>query len=156
MSYQQEISFTSPATASTVIHTEMFTGLDAHNRYTIIAQTLGATGGDLNVYLQGYNGFDWFDFISFPTLTAGDPALNLMGKIRRDSVPPFPFFNWAVIGINDVPAMWAGDVEHGDFTDRLRIIMVAGAGTAAGAVQTIAIHSFEDLVGQHFGVLGAR
>lgn len=159
--YFKKITATSPAAAGTVVHTaDSFTGLGARDYYKIVATTLGPVGGDLNIYLQGYTGEDWFDVASLPTITAADPALSMTGKLYRYSQPMFRFFNWADVGLAAVPAINAGDIDMGDFSDRLRIVFVAGVGTSAGAEQMVSIYGSEStadtLMEQHFNVLGAR
>ena len=139
LAYFKKITVDSPDAAGTVVHSEIFTGLDAGDHFKIVATTLGATGGDLNIYLQGYTSEDWFDVASLPTIAAGDPALSLTGKLYRHSEPLFRFFNWSTVGLGAAPALWASDVDPGDFSDRLRIVCVAGAGTSAGAEQMISI-----------------
>ncbi len=158
--YFQKITATSPAAPGTVVHGTTFTGLEARDHYKIVATTLGPTGGDLDIYLQGYTGEDWFDVASLPTVGAGDPALSLTGKLYRYSQPPFRFFNWADVGLAATPAIVGGDIDMGDFSDRLRIVFVAGIGTTVGASQMVSIYAAESthdrLVEDHFVIMGAR
>lgn len=144
MAYSKQITFTSPAAPSTVAVADQFTGLAGYSRAKIIAETVGATGGDLNIYLQGWNGIDWFDVAALPTLEDGDLAAVISGHIGRQDMPPFPFFNFYEIGLNDAPALWEGGVDMGDFGEKLRILCVAGAGTTAGADIAITVFSYED------------
>jgi hypothetical protein len=97
----------------------------------VVAELVGATGGTLDVFVQlsPDEGQNWYDIIHYPTLAAAAPAVIYQTPISTAT-------NTATavkVGKNLAPALAAGTVVNGAFTDRLRLVMVAGAGTTAGA-----------------------
>lgn len=128
------VTVTSPASASTVVSTEIG-GVDKFDEAMLEASLLGATGGTLDVYLQQYDGVDWWDYAHFAQLAAGAAAVNYALPITRKSQRTAPI----VVGKNGTPALAAAACVGGDFGDRFRIVFVAGAGTSLGAAQTIKV-----------------
>lgn len=96
----------------------------------------GATGGTLDVVLQFSPdcGVTWVDWMRFAQLAAGDP-------ITRSVVAPHKPTAYSA---TTVPLAGPGaamiPVHPGD---RLRVVFVAGAGTSAGAMQTIKVYGVE-------------
>lgn len=113
---------------------------DDGNGIDILAILKGATGGLLDVYIQsGTPDGNWFDLIHFAQLAAGASqivyrtnisalALNAStGGTSSSAATP------NVIGMNTTPALGAALAVQGQGFDRLRLLMVAGSGTSAGA-----------------------
>lgn len=74
----QTISLTTPASASTVVHTTTFLKMAKFKEVTIIGDLVGATGGTLDVYLQckfNQGGtVKWYDWLHFVQLASGGAA----------------------------------------------------------------------------------
>jgi hypothetical protein len=135
---EQVITATSPATASTVVHSVQFGNLDDLESLTIIADIRGATGGTLDVYLQTTHdgGATWFDFAHTVQLTAGAAQVRRAWHVNRAT----PVTASAVIGTATTPALAADTIVGGSWGDALRIVFVAGVSTTAGASQTIRLY----------------
>jgi len=98
----------------------------------IVAELRGATGGTLDVYVQIAAGGDsnaWFDLVHFPQLSAGAPAVFYQAPISNATTTTTPI----VVGKNLAPALAANVVVNGAFSDRMRLVFVAGSGTTNGA-----------------------
>ena len=87
------LTATSPA-AQSIVAGPSIKGLSAYICVRMIADLQGATGGTLDVYLQGFDGDDWFDVVHFAQLAAAElppgdtpdlPAL--LDQLRRLPVP---------------------------------------------------------------------
>jgi hypothetical protein len=135
---EQAITATSPATASTVVHSVQFGNLDDLESLTIIADIRGATGGTLDVYLQTTHdgGATWFDFAHTVQLTAGAAQVRRAWHVNRAT----PVTASTVIGTATTPALAADTIVGGSWGDALRIVFVAGASTTVGASQTIRLY----------------
>jgi hypothetical protein len=70
---EQVITATSPAAASTVVHSAGFANLDDCEALTIVLDLRGGTGGTLDVYLQTSHdgGTTWFDYAHAAQLASG-------------------------------------------------------------------------------------
>jgi hypothetical protein len=92
---------------------------------------VGATGGTLDVYVQTSpdGGLSWFDIIHFVQLAGGGPAVKYSSPISQSTTTAVP----TVVGKNLAPALSAAAVVNGAFSDRMRLVMVAGSGTSVGA-----------------------
>ncbi len=100
----------------------------------IVADLVGATGGTLNVYVQGSpdDGRNWYDIVAFKQLAPGASAVSYQAPISNAVATTAP----SVVGKNLTPALSPGStgaVVNGAFSDRMRLVMVAGSGTSAGA-----------------------
>lgn len=138
----QTVAATSPAAASTVVHTTLFKGSMFTRAEKLVVDALlsGGTSGTLDVYLQKQIASNsWLDFLHFPQLAAGTAkkyTVTITGEGvaivevggGSDAAPGVALA--AGTSVNCIPA---GDV---------RIIFVAGAGTAAGVAQSITITPF--------------
>jgi hypothetical protein len=131
----QVITATSPAAAGTAAATDTATGLHAFEAVQVIGELQGATGGELDVYLQSGVGTRWVDLAHFPQLWDGQAAATWRFTLtRQDSL----FLPFAIdVGFDDSPALWSDFCIQGEFGDEIRVLFVAGAGTSAGAVQTV-------------------
>jgi hypothetical protein len=103
----------------------------------VIAELVGATGGTLDVYLQisPDDGATFYDVVHWPQLTAGGSAVTYQSPISNATTTTAP----TVIGKGLVPALAANTVVNGAFSDRMRLIMVAGSSTSAGAVVRVTV-----------------
>lgn len=129
------ISETSPAAVGTATggHVGMLQNYDS---LTIRATLTGATGGTLDVYLQtSVDGSEWVDYIHFAQIAAAAAAVTKVVVVSRAGQQAAI----TTVGTNTSPALAANAVVGGDFGNQMRVLFVAGAGTSAGAVQTIRI-----------------
>jgi hypothetical protein len=106
-------------------------GLDDYDAIGIDVDLQGATGGTLDVYLQQSpdQGVNWYDIVHWPQLLAAASPIRYGSPISQSTTTTAP----TVIGKNLTPALAAGAVVNGAFSDRMRLVMVAGSGTSAGA-----------------------
>lgn len=138
----QTVTATSPAAASTVIHTVLFTAdICRADRLVIDAALLGATGGTLDIYLQRNVATNvWVDWVHFPQLAAGAVAIKYTLTVTGD--------NTAIVVTGQstdasITAALAVNTSTNTIpTGPVRIVFVAGASTSAGAAQTIRITPF--------------
>lgn len=137
MSEGHVFSDTSPAAAGTAVSASKAGALQRFGALTIIATLTGATGGTLDVYLQVSPdaGVTWYDYAHFAQLADGAAAITKVITVSRagqqTGIP--------TVGTDLSPALAANAVVGGDFGDTMRVLFVAGAGTSAGAVQTIKV-----------------
>lgn len=134
------VTYTSPASATTAINSTKWLGLHNYHWFTIDAVIQGATGGTLDIYLQRLvnrtsAGVEtWADWIHFTQLAAGASAVQYTAGPNADNT-----IN--EVGTGDAttatPALAANTFVGGHPGRELRIVSVAGAGTSAGASQTI-------------------
>lgn len=130
-------SGTTPAAAGTHVETAV-TGLGPFKTASIVAQLIGATGGTLDLYLQGSSdgGTTWYDIAHFAQLASGAGALNKVFSISKGAITALTTTG---IGTLTTPAVGlaAATVVSGDFGDRIRLVEVTGAGASAGAAIVI-------------------
>lgn len=127
----QTVTATSPATPSTAT-LGTFSGLARYTSGTFVATLTGATGGNLDVYLQVWDGANWIDYAHFPQKTAGSGATIVALPVTRN----YQRVATVATGV-DTPALAADVCLGGDFGDVVRVRAVAGAATSAGASQTV-------------------
>jgi hypothetical protein len=130
------ITGTSPATATTAAIGAALLNLGQYRSLHLEITATGATGGTLDLYLQvSYdNGTTWWDYAHLPQLAAGAAAVRYAINVSRaaqSGAAPL------VVGTALTPALAANTVVGGDFGQAIRLIGVGGAGTTAGATQTI-------------------
>jgi hypothetical protein len=108
-------------------------GLDDYDSIGIDCDLVGATGGTLDVYLQQSpdQGVNWYDVIHWTQLASGGAAVHYSSPISQATTTTAPI----TVGKNLSPALASGtnSVVNGAFSDRMRLVMVAGSGTSAGA-----------------------
>ncbi len=127
---------TSPAAASTVVSSVLtLDRLDKFTQAMVVGHFTGATGGDLDVYLQMFDGVDWVDYLHFPQIAAGATIAAYSICINRETEGDF----CAPVGRNATPALPDDTCVGGEFGDRFRVVFVAGVSTSAGASQIIRI-----------------
>lgn len=133
---------TSPAAPGTVASSQPVIGgvdpvlpgvcgfLSDYDGAEIVAEFGGATGGTLDVYVQTSpdEGAHWYDMIHFPQAAAGSGAKVYQAPISTATTTT----TTTAIGKDLSPALANGAVVNGAMTDRIRLVMVAGAGTSAG------------------------
>jgi hypothetical protein len=143
-------SETSPAAAGTAASSQPVTGgvdngipngvcglLGDYEALEVVAELVGATGGTLNVYLQNSvdEGVTWFDVVAWPQLANGAAKVIYQSPLSNATTTT----QTQVVGknlspaLNSTPTATTPNVVNGAFTDRLRLVMVAGSGTSAGA-----------------------
>lgn len=128
------ITGTSPASASTAAIGSPIGGLQIYDSLQIIAIIQGATGGTLDLYLQtSVDGSTWYDYAHFAQLAGAAAQITRTITVARYQQQ----LTATAIGSNLSPALAAGTFLGGTFGSRIRLIGTAGAGTSAGAVQTI-------------------
>lgn len=133
----QVITFTSAASATTTVHTALFTGAIFTAAEGIVwdATITGGTGGTTDVYLQRKLDTNlWADFIHFPQVAAGVTKKYTVSTIGNGAtIVEVGGGTDAAPGVA-LAANTAVDVVPGG---DVRIVVVTGAGTSVGATQTI-------------------
>lgn len=132
---QFDLNGTSPAAASTVIGKAIL-GLQEFGKVVLGSRLLGATGGALDVYIQTTydGGTTWHDVCHFAQVAAAAALAGFVATITRG--PRGTAAITAVNAADGTPALAANTVVDA-LGNGLRVVYVAGAGTSAGAVQTI-------------------
>lgn len=106
----------------------------------VIAEITGATGGSLAVYLQisPDDSASYYDSIAWPVAANGAATAYYQSPISNSTTTTVP----VVVGKNLTPALansGAGTVINGAFSDRMRLVMVAGSGTTKGATVVVKV-----------------
>ncbi len=134
------VTATSPAAASTVVHTERFSNLNRYDSVTAVDAAIeGGVGGTLDVYLQRKLASNsWADWVHFPQLASGGAKIHRTFDSSEVEAAPVT----VGFGTDSAPAvaMAAGKLACGHPGSEVRIIFVAGASTSAGTAQTITLH----------------
>ena len=138
MTQVQTAAFTSPSDTTAVAATPTFRNLDRFSSFIIDAVLTGATGGTLDIYLQRAVGDDWVDWYRFAQVAGSAAAIRR--TITSDMVTltaPLTVGANASVGIaaNTLGARHPGSA--------VRIWQVPGAGTSAGAAQSIKLTCIE-------------
>jgi hypothetical protein len=131
---------TSPAAASTVVSPAMgLGGLSLLDSFLLVATLQGATGGTLDIYLQTADEDAttpvWIDYAHFAQLPAGAAQTKMAFTVSRYAQS----LSGTVVGSGSTPALAQSTMLGGEFGEKFRVVFVAGAGTSAGAVQTISL-----------------
>jgi hypothetical protein len=134
---RQTIAATSPAAASTVALTPTASGLERCHSVTINALVRGATGGTLDVYVQTSHddGATWIDLLHLPQLAAGAAVVRYVTHVARAASTSAT----VVVGSGTSPALALNTLAGGSWGDSMRVLLVAGVSTSAGAAQSIEI-----------------
>ena len=143
-------SETSPSAPGTVASSQTVTSaanylppgvagpVDDYEALDIVAELVGASGGTLDIYVQTNptdDNANWFDLVHFTQLTNGNAAVKYQAPISLYNNAIVP----VVVGKNLSPALAAGASINGAFGSRLRLVMVAGSGTSAGAAVKVTV-----------------
>jgi hypothetical protein len=134
------LSGTSPGAASTTVTTAApcAAALNA-DRLVIDANLVGATGGTLDVYIQRKIAPDtWRDWIHFPQLAAAAAAIRYTATITGDEVTGLVVVGQGTDAAPGV-TLAANTIVNCMPGGALRLVFVAGAGTSAGAAQSVIV-----------------
>lgn len=133
-----KITGTSPASATTAAIGSPIYNISKYDNLVVFATLQGATGGTLDVYLQTSfdGGTTWYDWVHFTQIAAAGAS-----RIYRFS--PSLTNDISTVGSGTSPALSAGSTAGGPWGDQIRCIATAGAGTSAGAAQTILIYGVQ-------------
>jgi len=106
--------------------------LDDYQAISFEAVLMGAVGGTLDVYVQNSPdmGSSWYDYIHFAQLAPGAGTFRYVVSCASGAQN----LSLQTVGYNLSPALAASTAIGGAWGDRFRLVMVAGAGTTAGAV----------------------
>lgn len=143
------ISATSPAAASgagggagtsvTVLSAVGVTAvgdyLSGYQSMRVTATVLGATGGTLDVYLQvSYDGgTTWADYAHYTQLTDGQTPAAVWASSHSRA-------KGQALAARPLVSLAANSAIDGCWGTQARLWFVSGAGTSAGAVQTVVLH----------------
>ncbi len=135
----KKIATTSPATAITSISASVG-GLAAFETVTVLATLTGATGGVLDVYLQGSfdGGVTWYEVCHF-TQVAAAAAAKVYTVVFANAAAMTQVGTGTAVSAGTA-VLTAGTIVGGHPGDQLRAVYVAGASTSAGAAQTFLVH----------------
>lgn len=134
------LTVTSPAAESTAASGEI-RGLDALDAMRIVAIIQGGTGGTLDITMQIASGPTendspvWVDYLAFAQLADGAAQITRTVAVSRAAQQT----TLTAVAVGNTPALAANTVLGGDFGERCRFVMTAGAGTSAGKAQTFHI-----------------
>ena len=138
---------TSPAAPGTALSTQAVSNsgflagiagpLNDGDALAIAADLVGATGGTLDVFVQisPDGGTNWYDMVHFAQLAGGAAATKLFAPVSLFTNITTP----VVVGKNLTPLLATNTVVNGAFSDRCRLVFVAGAGTTVGAAVRITV-----------------
>jgi hypothetical protein len=129
-----DLTATSPSSATTTAQTAITT-VGPYRSMFIYASIQGATGGTLDIYLQVTpdSGTTWVDYAHFPQIAAGAAAIKRVWAVTKQAQQT----TLATVGTGTTPALAANTIVGGEWGSQIRVVFVAGAGTSAGASQTI-------------------
>lgn len=131
--YIGSITATSPATASTAATSDTVSNISDYDWFLLIATLQGATGGTLDVYVQGKMADTWYDWGHFTQLSAAASSVTYQ-------VQPQPNNGAVAVGSGTSPALAADTFLGGYPGDEIRMVFTAGSGTSAGASQTLKVY----------------
>lgn len=131
----------SPAAAGTAVLATLV-GLGQEPVAVVDATLLGATGGVLDIYVQSSVDADqagngtWYDVIHYTQLAAGGAAVRWVATLSRgfNKIAAAPN---SVNPVSGTPTLAANTLIADALGNALRVVAVAGAGTSAGAAQTV-------------------
>lgn len=136
------LSFSSPSSASTTVPAGGLAGAASLTRadaVVIDAILIGGTGGTLDVYLQRKTGSDaWMDWVHFPQIAAGVTkryTITMFGEGAGSTIVEVGGGTTAAPGVALAANTAVNVTPGGD----VRAVCVAGAGTSAGASQSITL-----------------
>lgn len=125
---------TSPASA-TYSRSTPVTGFAQFEWVQIIATVQGATGGVLDIVIEtSADGSTWLELFRTVQLAAGATSATYTVDPTPDGIVTARGKNLTTTFV-----IAAGSCVGGMWLDRMRVRMVAGAGTSAGAVQSVSV-----------------
>jgi hypothetical protein len=119
-------------------------GLSRYSFFQIDALITGGTGGTVDIYLQRLidaTNDIWLDWCHFTQVAATITKRYTVSSIGNGTLVEVGQMNTAFSGSL---VLAAGTCVGGHPGDVLRVLAVAGAGTSAGAGQTVYIHAYEE------------
>lgn len=126
---------TSPAAAGSSRSTAV-SGFSKFLALLFVCDVQGATGGTLDVVIEHSNDkTDWYEYAHLTQLAAGAAAACVTFAAAESKAI-------GAVGKNNAgaPVLAAGTAGAGPCLDALRVRLVAGAGTSAGAVQGVRVY----------------
>lgn len=126
---------TSPAAAGYAVSTAQ-TGFQKFQNLRIDATLTGATGGTLDVVVEtSPDGTNWYEMVHFAQKAAASAATQHVCGLNRANG------TITAIGKNltTTTVLAAGSIADCQWFDRLRVRMIAGTSTLAGAAQSITV-----------------
>lgn len=138
----QTISGTSPASASTAAVGSAVNGLAKYDWLIIDATLIGGTGGTVDAWLQRkIEGQDkWRDWIRFPQVAA---ATTEHYSVQIGTGSTIHQVSQGTTASPGTPTIAADTSIGGHPGDKVRLVVTAGAGTSAGATQTIHVSGWQ-------------
>jgi hypothetical protein len=137
-----QLTMASPNAPGTLLGTAgnggLVSRLDEWENLLITSALTGATGGVLDVYLQtSYDeGTRWVDYAHFAQVSNGQGLTKSSSRVTKfQGVSNFPS-----VGFDGSPALAANTVIGGPFGQQMRLVLVAGSGTTAGAFQNVTLY----------------
>jgi hypothetical protein len=125
---------TSPASA-TYSRSTAVTGFSQFEWIQIVATIQGATGGTLDIAIEtSADGSTWLELCRFVQLAAGATAATYTVDPTPDGIITARGRNLTTTFV-----LAAGSCVGGMWLDQMRVRMVAGSGTSAGAAQAISV-----------------
>jgi hypothetical protein len=112
--------------------------LDDVDAVDVVVTFGGTTNGTLDVYVQinpDGKGSTWVDIIHFTQAAGGSAAKTYEAPISNSTTTTQAL----QVGTNLNPALAANVVVNGAFSERMRLVMVAGAGTNSTTTVTAII-----------------
>lgn len=134
-------SFTTANSAGTEIF-DLFRNLKGYQRFTVLAEMTGPTGGTLDIYLQRRvttnKWVDWAHFTQVAATATRDESIDMVSTDLTVSTPG--------VGTDAAPgvALAAATFTGGHPGDEVRVIAVSGAGTTLGAAQVVTVMATRD------------
>lgn len=111
-------------------------GLLDYDRLAIISTLTGASGDTLDAYIQrSWDGTTFYDYAHLPQMAANDPA-------ETHAYCPSDTSDIIKVGSGDSPVLAAGEAADGHWGERLRVHLVAGTNTLAGASATFNVFAW--------------
>ena len=135
------ITGTSPASATSALVGAVMNGLQRYDWFTVDAIIIGGTGGTIDVTIQRKIGnlpngtaVDlWVDWLRFPQVAAATTT-----KFSVNVASTNDIYTVGMVATAAFTATLAADTSVGGHPgNSIRVVATAGAGTSAGAVQTV-------------------
>jgi hypothetical protein len=138
-----DMSGTSPSSVTTSVGYTTSTELGVFSTCSGYAVIQGGTGGTLDIYIQtAFKKVNatptWVDVAHFPQLAGGAAAAGFTFTLTRWSPTTSAFFT-PVNTVSGTPVLAVNTVVPGILGYLLRVVYKTGAGTSAGAAQSVLV-----------------
>jgi hypothetical protein len=139
-----DLSSTSPAAPSTAVGATSGTRLGMYSTCSVYVAARGATGGTLDIYIQtlfkqlNTSPGMWVDVAHLPQQAAAGALTGYTFALTRWSPTTAAIFT-PVNTVAGTPVLAVNTTVPGILGYQLRVVYVAGAGTSAGAAQTVLV-----------------